>query len=71
MNYTSDSMQGRSHTDPSNDRENVLLVLDALDFGLRVNSCCTHSPATLFDFTLVLANFFPSRDESDAVKEPE
>lgn len=58
-------------TDPSNDSENVLLVLDALVFGARVNSCCTHSPATLFDFTLVLANVLPLTDESDAVKEPE
>jgi hypothetical protein len=46
-------------TEASNVSENVLLVLAAVVFGVRVNSCWTHSPATLLDDTLVLARVFP------------
>ena len=58
-------------TDPSKDNEKVLFVLDAVVLGVRVNSCCTHFPATLLDLTLVLANVFPLDDSRDAVKDPE
>lgn len=60
-----------SLTDPSNDTENVLLVSDAVVFAVIVNSCCTHLPATLLEFTLVLASVFPLDEVRDAVKEPE
>jgi hypothetical protein len=60
-----------SLTDPSNDTEKVFLVSDALVLAVIVNSCCTHLPATLLDFTVVLASVFPLEEVSDAVKEPE
>lgn len=53
---------GLNLTEPSNVSEKVLLELEAFFDGVRVKECCTHSFATLFEVTLVLARTLPLAD---------
>lgn len=57
-------------TEPSKVSENLFLVSEAFSLGVRTNSCCTQSFATLFEATLVVAKTFPLEERRDAVKEP-
>lgn len=57
-------------TEASNVSTKVLLELEAAFFGVRVNSCCTQSFATLFEATWAEAKTWPLLDWREAVKEP-